>query len=204
MNEQNTGFRHPTRLTHWTRGFLCAYAVVMFFVFVQSGGILFGYAHEARLPRFLPEDWQPVGRIAAMGSLVLLLVWTHRANHNARALGASGLRFTPGAPVGWYFVPIAWFWKPFQAMREIWRASSRPADWEDRQASALLGWWWGLWLLALWGGFLAQEVTIRKWGTVGGAAADFGRAIFAIPATLILIAIITNIHRMQTDHYLGD
>ena len=89
-------------------------------------------------------------------------------------------------------------------MREIWRASSRPADWEDRQASALLGWWWGLWLLALWGGFLAQEVTIRKWGTVGAAAADFGRAIFAIPATLILIAIITNIHRMQTDHYLGD
>ena len=204
MSDQNVGYRHPERLTRWTRGFLCAYTVVWFLAIVQSGSILFGYADGAWLPRFLPEDGERAGRIVGMGSLVLLLVWTHRANHNARALGASGLRFTPRAAVAWYFVPIAWFWKPYQAMREIWNASARPADWKNRQGSALLGWWWGLWLLASWGWLLAQEVTIRKWGTVGGAAADFGRGVVAIPAALVLIAIITNIHRMQTRHYLGD
>src|SRR5437868_6687462 len=49
---------------------------------------------------------------------VLFLRWIHRANRNARALGAQGMRFTPGWAVGWYFIPIASLWKPYQAMKE--------------------------------------------------------------------------------------
>ena len=69
---------------------------------------------------------------------ILVLTWIHRANHNARQLGADDMRFTPGWAVGWYFVPIAWFWKPYQAMKEIWLASANPSDWRGRPVSPLL------------------------------------------------------------------
>ena len=204
MNDHPGGFRNAARLTHWTTGILCAYVAMAFFAMVKSGGVLFGYTADAWLPDPLVEDWEGITGGVAGGALILLLVWTHRANQNVRALGASGLRFTPGGAIGWYFVPVAWFWKPYQAMKEIWMASAHPADWKHQPGSVLLGWWWGLWLLASWGAGLASEVTIRTWGTAGGAAADLGRGLVAIPAALVLIAIITRIHRMQTDYYLGD
>ncbi len=77
---------------------------------------------------------------------ITFLVWIHRANRNARALGAEGMKFTPGWAVGWYFVPIMSLWKPYQAMREIWQASAEPGNWRAVQAPPLLGWWWALYL----------------------------------------------------------
>ena len=59
---------------------------------------------------------------------VLILMWIYRANHNARALGAANMDFTPGWSVGWYFIPIANLWKPYQAMKEIWKASASPSS----------------------------------------------------------------------------
>src|ERR1700754_3506800 len=55
-------------------------------------------------------------------TIIVFAVWIHRANRNARALGAVGMRFSPGWAVGWFFVPIANLWKPYQAMKEIWQA----------------------------------------------------------------------------------
>ena len=77
---------------------------------------------------------------------IVFLSWVHRANRNARALGAEGRQFTPGWAVGWYFVPVMFLWKPFQAMREIWQASAQPGNWRNVQTPPLLGWWWALYL----------------------------------------------------------
>lgn len=77
----------------------------------------------------------------------LILRWIHRANWNARALGAHGMRFTPGWSIGWYFIPVFNLWKPYQAMKEIWKASHAPSDWQQHSVPSLLGNWWGLWLL---------------------------------------------------------
>ena len=62
-------------------------------------------------------------------------------------LGASDMRFTPGWAIGWYCVPVACFWRPYQAMTEIWRASRNPSDWRGEPVSPLLRWWWILWLV---------------------------------------------------------
>ena len=61
-------------------------------------------------------------------------VWQHRAHANLWAFARSGLRFTPGWAVGWWFVPIASLWKPFEAVRELWKASdpgSDPLSWRS-------------------------------------------------------------------------
>lgn len=78
---------------------------------------------------------------------ITFLIWIARANRNARALGAQGMRFTPGWSVGWFFVPIASLWKPFQVMREIWQTSAEPGNWQAVQTPPLLGWWWASYLL---------------------------------------------------------
>ncbi len=55
-------------------------------------------------------------------AVVLLIVWVNRTYVTLPELGAHELQGSPGGAVGWWFVPIANLFKPFQYLREIWRA----------------------------------------------------------------------------------
>ncbi|SFS06679.1 protein of unknown function [Dyella sp. OK004] len=96
------------------------------------------------------DFWTRLIAIPPVGLLLVVYVlagmWIHRAAANTRALGASGLSFTPGWAVGWHFIPFANLVKPYQAMSEIWRASADPYDWDRTTAPRELPLWWGLWL----------------------------------------------------------
>ena len=91
-----------------------------------------------------------------LATVVVFFVWLHRAAANARALGATGLTFTPGWSIGWFFVPIANLFMPLRVMRELWRASHDPAHWATRAAAPIVGWWWFA--------FLVDEATERLAG----------------------------------------
>ncbi len=80
--------------------------------------------------------------VAAVASLM----WIIRTNRNAHTL-AEGLRVSPGWAAGWFFVPIASFFKPFQGVNDTWRISEDPQGWADRPAPALLRVWWALFLV---------------------------------------------------------
>lgn len=87
--------------------------------------------------------------VLLVGAAIAWCVWQHRAHANLRAFGRADLRFTPGWAVGWWFVPVAWLWKPYQAARELWKASDPAGDslgWRSLRTSPLLGWWWACWL----------------------------------------------------------
>ena len=56
-------------------------------------------------------------------AVVLFFVWFYRAHRNLPALGASELRFTPGWAIVWWFIPIFFFWKPYQVTVEIMKSS---------------------------------------------------------------------------------
>lgn len=92
-------------------------------------------------------------RIAGLTQIALMLVttvvfarWIYILHDNKRRFGSSGLRFTPGWAIGWFFVPIANLWKPYQAMRELWQVSADPQHWQNQRPDALLAWWWILWV----------------------------------------------------------
>jgi uncharacterized protein DUF4328 len=78
---------------------------------------------------------------------VLSLKWIHRACFNAR-VRAKYMQFTPGWAVGWYFIPIANFWKPYQAMKEIWENTAEQANKSMAEGAWLLGWWWTFWIVS--------------------------------------------------------
>lgn len=58
---------------------------------------------------------------------VIFAMFLHRANKNARALSGQPLSDSPGWTVGWFFVPFANLYKPYQSVREIWERSKGAA-----------------------------------------------------------------------------
>ncbi|MGJ8655642.1 MAG: DUF4328 domain-containing protein [Akkermansiaceae bacterium] len=81
-----------------------------------------------------------------LGSAIAVAIWKFRSMKNAWAMMRSGMRPTvsPGWAVGWYFIPIAMFWKPFTAMSEINVNSSR----RPKRLRPWLGFWWFFWVIA--------------------------------------------------------
>lgn len=61
--------------------------------------------------------------VYAVGA-IFFLRWTYLAANNAQVLSPARLRFSRASAVWWWFVPFMNFWKPYQAMSEIWNASS--------------------------------------------------------------------------------
>ena len=132
-------------------------------------------------------------------TLVTLMRWIYRANLNARGLGAQGMTFTPGWSVGWYFVPIANLWKPYQAMKEIWQASCNPRAWSTITEASQVGTWWTLFLLSTILGNLAFRLSLMEGaelallGTVTAWASD----VMDLPLCLVSIRLVKSIYEMQ-------
>lgn len=88
-----------------------------------------------------------LGMVLFIATAVVMFKWIYRSNHNARQLGAQGMRFTPGWAVGWFFVPVLQLWKPFQVVKEVFQASQNPADPKAVGTGRLLPFWWGVLVL---------------------------------------------------------
>lgn len=134
----------------------------------------------------------------------LILRWIHRANYNVRQLGAENMKFSPGWSIGYYFIPVLALWKPYQAMREIWKASKEPSDWASQDASAILTLWWSLWLVS---GLLGQAVfrlssraedieDLMTLNVVSQLSDGIG-----IPLALVLLGIVNRVHSMQCHQF---
>ncbi len=113
------------------------------------------------------------------------------------------MEFTPGWSIGYYFIPILTLWKPYQAMKEIWKASKKPSDWASQNTSGILPIWWTLWLIS---NFLGQAIL-----RLSMRAEELNELInlniitqisdiLDIPLALVLLAIVNSIHNMQKGH----
>jgi len=196
--------------TRSTKRALLVYAAV---AALSIGFEVFSYmylgqlASGARLGGIAPQLFDRVTRLLAVSQLgvfvvtgVLILRWIYRARECLDALKAAGLRFSPGWSIGWYFVPVANLWKPFQAMNELWKASSAPQAWRDQPTPSLLRWWWGLWLLvSLLGqavsGLLPQARTLEQLQALSLLSVCTFTTHIALAATLA--AIVERVESMQ-------
>lgn len=82
-------------------------------------------------------------------SAIVFVVWTYRAAGNLRAIGAADPKISPGWAIGWYFVPLLNFWKPYQAMKRIADASERPFAPQLAASNPVLPVWWTGWIIGL-------------------------------------------------------
>jgi hypothetical protein len=85
-----------------------------------------------------------IGFGVGVPAIILSMMWVYRANRNARALGAEGMKYSPAWSVGWFFVPLASLVMPYFVIKEIWQAS-RPVSsgqWRKAFVSPILPVWW--------------------------------------------------------------
>ena len=80
--------------------------------------------------------------------IVTFLRWTYKSSQISHLSGAKDLIFSPGWSVGWYFIPIATLWKPFQAFKQIYQVSIQITDWKNVPIPSNLRWWWGLFIVS--------------------------------------------------------
>src|SRR5262245_46960413 len=203
-------FRDPTRLVSWLRFLLFANVVVCVAALVSDALQLQFLASapysradaDANDTRQLIVD--VIIFVTFVATAITFCVWVYRANVNARQLGAQGMLFTPGWAVGWYFIPIAWLWKPYQAMVEIWKASKNPSAWRSDTGSSPLRVWWFCWLVSCIAGYLSTRLwwaatpTIDTLSTISklNMAADAGQ----IGSALVLARLVRDISAMQMAH----
>lgn len=108
-----------------------------------------GWASEAEAIRLTRQTLRSAEMAVLIPSAVFILMWIYQANRNARKLGAERMNFSPGWSIGWYFIPIAMFWKPHEAMVEIWKASKNPTKWRDETEESITSWWWAFYIVSL-------------------------------------------------------
>lgn len=86
--------------------------------------------------------------ILLIASFIIVGIWIHRAHANLLLTDAPYSPFTPGWAVGWFAIPIANLFKPFQAMKALWRASHGQDVDTIENAPGLMWIWWITWLVS--------------------------------------------------------
>ena len=131
---------------------------------------------------------------------IAFLKWIYRANSNCHGFGAKGMKFSPGWSIGYYFIPILNLYRPYQAMKEIWKVSKNPGNWQEEIGSPLLGWWFALWLISGFLGQLSFRMTMQA-NTVSSlkesTTVSIISGIIDIPLCIVAISLISAIFSNQ-------
>lgn len=87
------------------------------------------------------EDFTIIYAIPSLAALILWLVWKYRATVTAHAI-AGPQSVTSAGAIYWYFVPVMWFWKPYEAMKNLHSVFVGNGNYEK-----VTSWWacfWGV------------------------------------------------------------
>jgi hypothetical protein len=137
--------------------------------------------------------------VVFVATVILVGMWIHRAHANLRLVDGLETVTTPGWAVGWYFIPIANLFKPYQAMKELWASSHGISDRFTDEGQGPLPAWWGCWLI----GNIIANVSLRLTMTTGGTATqatlvmDIASSLLMIGSAWFLAIIIRQINETQ-------
>jgi hypothetical protein len=176
-------------------------------------GDIYGWSEYSKLPpstdvsdTFLLTDGLNlvIGLIQFLFAIFLAITflrWIHRANKNLHVLSSEPMTFSPGWSIGWYFIPIANLFKPYQAMKEIWTVAHRatPTD------GSILGWWWFLWIVSNVLGRLCMKLAFRledAQSYANSAMADAVSDGVDIVLNIVALMLITRISRAYCKNYV--
>ncbi|MGZ8997894.1 MAG: DUF4328 domain-containing protein [Allosphingosinicella sp.] len=132
----------------------------------------------------------------------LVLKWIHRVNSNAHVY-SSEMNVSPGWNVGFFFIPIANLWKPFQGVRETWEVSFL----QNREVPGWMRWWWGCWLATNFIGNASFRIALEAETAEGASMAallDIVSAIVSVPLALLLIRLIRTLTSAQEAMHHGE
>jgi hypothetical protein len=131
----------------------------------------------------------------ALATLVLLIIWQWRSQHNARALGRDGARISPGWGIAGWLVPFVNLVIPYLAFQDLWRSSDERSEagtsWRALAGSPMVSAWW----VAQLAGTFAPAATVVLVLATAKTAADTdwlthaGSAVLAIACVLAIVVV---------------
>lgn len=138
-------------------------------------------------------------------SSILFFYWFYRAYRNLGSLGALGLTFNPKWVVAYFFIPVLCLWKPYVALKEIWKVSdsTHPSEgysWRSAKVSGILIFWWITFVLSNMMGtfFLTESLnaeSLEDWIKLD--MQDIALSIAIIISDTLLMYIIIKINSRQ-------
>lgn len=137
---------------------------------------------------------------------IMYLRWIYLSNRNARSLGAAGMQFSPGWAVGWYFVPFAMLWKPYQALKETFKASHPDftQDWQHAPYPTILPLWWTLWIICNFVGQAVLRSALRADTPdqlLASSWITFVSGTLEIPLGIIAMAVVAKLQMWQSEKH---
>jgi len=213
----SSAFRDPSKLTTWLKYFLYA-SIIIDAIAAFSGVLQFQLLSDFNLGVYSSEALVNAAAESndkrqqiimvfqfciGVTTIVVFAMWIYRANFNSRQLGAQGMKFSPGWSVGYYFIPILWFWKPYQAMKEIWQTSKTPTSWESVTRGTVLPWWWFFYLISnmLANASFRSSLHAKEIGELlTSTGITIASNVINIPAAIVALVLVKQIYEMQMSH----
>lgn len=199
--------KDPSRLTRWTVALTCLWLLGDL---GQTAIYLWRISHLSSFDSAVAPDAVArtvEGAEATDFGLILLTIlyhivffrWIYVVNRNAQQWSDS-MTISPGWNVGWFFVPVASLWKPFEGIRETRAASIAPEAPDTVAVPTWLNLWWGLWIVAaIYGNiralFLGTPETPQQWVSVSWANA--AGIVIDLPLALLTCRLLTGIATLQ-------
>jgi hypothetical protein len=148
---------------------------------------------------------------ALLTASIIFLTWIYRAHKNLVALGVNNLRCSPRWAVGYYFIPYFSFFRPFQVMKEIWKASgplTTVDSWKKSPSSPLVTGWWALYLAMVLHGYATWNASTRaalahgseKLGLlISTSWSQLHGHVMLIPAAFFAILVVRGVQARQDE-----
>jgi len=180
----------------------------LLFISLEMGKLRRGEPNFYMIPENISPDLAAYSLLALLFGLLILVLavtlvvffclWLHRAYRVFQDRSAGPFRFTPAWAVGWNFIPVFWWWKPYQVFSEMWRGSSPAKGGGPPETPWLIVWWWAIWL-GLWAVLLASaglNLTARTLADhLVVAWLDMAGTIVTLAAYLLSIAVVGRLTR---------
>jgi hypothetical protein len=149
-----------------------------------------------------PYDFAAIPQLPLLiATYVVTCLWLYKVRTNAEALFPAGRHArNQGWVWGGWVVPVVSLWFPFQIVRDVAR------DPREVIGSAVIGWWWAMWLIALFtnqiGAALVSGVDIDKGAVSALGTAETINGLFVVVAFVLWVLTIRRISRLQ-DQLMG-
>ena len=139
--------------------------------------------------------------VAFIVTIVLYLMWLHRAYKNLQALGQQ-TDYSPGWAVGYWFIPFINLVMPYKIVNELYEKS----NFQGNNSSSIVAIWWLTYILSGIIGWMANKITF---GTKASEAIATAAMVDIVSDTLLIIAgcacikIINTVDEMQEERVGG-
>jgi hypothetical protein len=129
--------------------------------------------------------WVQLAGYATTAALVFWIVWSFRSAHNARALGRTGARQSPGWVIAGWLIPLVNFVLPYQTVSDLWRSSApdtmRGDGWRAAGPERRVVGWWAAYLVGV-VGYVVVVIAVLSGGLDAAAARPLLAAVRGLQA----------------------